>query len=175
MPTSERGVAIRDAAPADAAAITDVHIRTWQAAYGHVFPRDRLARLDTRRRQRERFWRDTIEGPPAGSHTLVAERSEAIVGFASIGSARDDDAAGEVYAIYVVPEAWGTGAGHALMQESLRRLQQEGYEQAILWVLEDNPRARAFYEREGWSLMEETREETFLDQTVREARYRIAL
>ena len=26
----------------------------------------------------------------------------------------------------------------------------EGFESAVLWVLEDNPRGRAFYEKTGW-------------------------
>jgi GNAT superfamily N-acetyltransferase len=80
-----------------------------------------------------------------------------------------------VYAIYVLPEAWGTGAGHALMQESLRRLREDGYREAVLWVLDDNPRARTFYEREGWRLTGEAREETFLQTVVSEVRYRIDL
>ena len=30
------------------------------------------------------------------------------------------------------------------------RLGAEGFAEAVLWVLDDNPRARAFYERHGW-------------------------
>ncbi len=29
-------------------------------------------------------------------------------------------------------------------------LRDEGFTSAILWVLRDNPRARAFYEKVGW-------------------------
>ena len=31
------------------------------------------------------------------------------------------------------------------------RLRAEGFDSAVLWVLEDNPRARAFYEKFGWT------------------------
>lgn len=174
MPTSEP-VVVRAAGPEDAAAISDVRIRSWQGAYGHVFPAERLASLDERREQQARHWRTTIESRTLPGHMLVAERDGEAVGFASIGQARDDASAGEVYAIYVLPEAWGTGAGHALMQESLRRLREDGYHEGVLWVLDDNPRARAFYEREGWSVTEQKREETFLATLVREVRYRIPL
>jgi RimJ/RimL family protein N-acetyltransferase len=44
-----------------------------------------------------------------------------------------------------------------------------------LWVLEDNPRARRFYEAAGWSTDGRTKEDEFLDTRVREVRYRIAL
>jgi hypothetical protein len=35
-------VRVRPAHPEDAAAIADVHVRTWQAAYEHVFGAERL-------------------------------------------------------------------------------------------------------------------------------------
>jgi GNAT superfamily N-acetyltransferase len=140
-----------------------------------VFPAERLAGLDGRREQQARHWRAMIEDPPLPGHMLLAERGLDAIGFASIGQARDDAAAGEVYAIYVLPEAWGTGAGHALMHESLQRLRDDGYREAVLWVLDDNPRARTFYEREGWMLTGEAREETFLQTVVSEVRYRIDL
>ncbi len=66
------------------------------------------------------------------------------------GAARDDDLPGgtsEVYAIYVHPDAWSTGAGRALMTEALVQL---GDVAVVLWVLEDNHRARRFYERAGF-------------------------
>jgi RimJ/RimL family protein N-acetyltransferase len=61
------------------------------------------------------------------------------------------------------------------MDETLGRLRAGGFEQAILWVLEDNPRARAFYERCGWQLDGVARGETFLETPVAEVRYRIHL
>jgi GNAT superfamily N-acetyltransferase len=176
LPTSDPGeVVVRDARPEDAAAVSAVRIRSWQGAYAHVFPAERLAALDERREQQARHWRAMIEEPPLPGHVLLAEREGVAVGFASIGRARDDAALGEVYAIYAVPEAWGTGVGHALMQESLRRLRDDGYGEAVLWVLDDNPRARTFYEREGWSFTHDAREETFLQTLVSEVRYRIDL
>ena len=50
-----------------------------------------------------------------------------------------------------------------------------GYVDAILWVLADNPRARAFYEREGWALDGGEKTDQFLGVDVRELRYRRAM
>ena len=44
----------------------------------------------------------------------------------------------------------------------------------MLWVLDDNPRARRFYELAGWRLDGGVKEDTF-DTLVREVRYRIAV
>ncbi|HUZ14719.1 MAG TPA: GNAT family N-acetyltransferase, partial [Gaiellaceae bacterium] len=102
---------------------------------------------------------------------LVAEEGGVVVGFAWTGDSRDEPGKGELFAIYVVPEAWGSGAGSALMASALEALRS--YSSATLWVLEDNPRARRFYEREGWSLDGGRRDEEFLGVTVAEVRYRI--
>jgi hypothetical protein len=61
------------------------------------------------------------------------------------------------------------------MAETFARLRGEGFREAILWVLEDNPRTRRFYERAGWQADGGSQEEEWLGTTVREVRYRIGL
>ncbi len=58
---------------------------------------------------------------------------------------------GELYAIYVTPAWWSTGAGRALMEAALTALEADAYQRAVLWVLADNARARTFYERAGFT------------------------
>jgi len=58
---------------------------------------------------------------------------------------------GELYALYVTPAWWSTGAGRALMGSVLSALGGDGYRRVILWVLADNARARRFYERAGFA------------------------
>jgi GNAT superfamily N-acetyltransferase len=163
-------VRVRRASVRDAAAIADVHTRSWQAAYEHVFGAERLATISVERRRA--LWEQAIAGD---RDTFVAERGGRVVGFVSAGPARDDDAGGEVGEIYTLPESWGTGAGAALMAAALEALRAHGYADAILWVLEDNPRARRFYEREGWALDGGRKTDRFLGLDVAEVRYRIAL
>lgn len=170
-----RNVLVRDAAAADADAIAHIHVRTWQGAYEHLFGAERLARLSEA--PRAVYWRERIENREPRTHILVSEADGELCGFASLGPSRDVDAdpatTGELYAIYVLPHAWGRGAGRALMTELLERLRADGFEQATLWVLEDNPRTRRFYELAGWTLDGAVKEDTFLDTRVREVRYRI--
>ena len=71
------------------------------------------------------------------------------LGFVSVGPSRDEHGVGELYAIYVDPDEWSRGAGRALIVRAEERLAEE-YAEATLWVLEDNPRARRFYESAGW-------------------------
>ncbi len=159
---------VRPARREDAAAIADVHVLTWQAAYAHVFGAERLAGIGDRRRAQWEAW---LADPQPDWRIFVAEEAEHVLGFAWVGDSRDDAGKGELFAIYVLPEAWSSGAGSALMASALEALRS--YSSATLWVLEDNPRARRFYEREGWILDGGRREEEFLGVTVPEVRYRI--
>jgi GNAT superfamily N-acetyltransferase len=107
----------------------------------------------------------------------VATREEDVVGFSGVGLARPgaDPLLGELFTIYVLPEEWGHGVGRALMTRALERMRGEGFEEAILWVLEDNARTRRFYELAGWHDDGEVKEEQWLGSVVREVRYRIDL
>ena len=139
-------VKVRIASAADAPAIETVRVHGWRTAYRHVFP---PAELDALPIDPER-WRPRLRVPPRGWTTMVCEDGGRVVGFSSVGPSRDEDGLGELYAIYVDPDSWSTGAGRALLAAAEERLASE-YASALLWVLEDNPRARRFYERAGWA------------------------
>ena len=149
--------------------IAEVHVRTWQAAYRHAFPKDVLDNLSVD--ERATLWRRSLD---EGYVIWVAETKGRIVGFAAVGASRTEEEAGELYAIYVLPEAWGTIAASGLMAAAKEWFAQEGYATAMLWVLADNPRARRFYEREGWRA-EGKRIDTVRGTDVEEALYRLAL
>jgi GNAT superfamily N-acetyltransferase len=78
---------------------------------------------------------------------------------------------GELYAINVDPDHWGTGVGTALLGAAIERLAAFGFMRAILWVHPGNQRARAFYEREGWEADGVDRDQEVLGVMVPETRY----
>jgi ribosomal protein S18 acetylase RimI-like enzyme len=161
---------VRRARLEDARAIARVHAETWREAYEHVFGAERLASvtIDARLAQWERIL-------AAGQSDVFVAAADGIVGFVSTGDSRDADAEAELFAIYVLPAAWGTGAGTALMRAGLEAMRLRASGDAVLWVLDDNPRARRFYEREGWTLDGERKEDEYLGLRVAEVRYRIGL
>lgn len=152
-------ILVRDATVADARGIAELRIAGWRAAYAGLVPQAMLDAMDADRETARRTERWTeFHGP--GVHDLVAIDGagdgggvgESVVGWAVGGPARDDDApaAGELYALYAAPDRIGEGIGHALIAEIERRLVADGHRSAMLWVLEGNARASAFYEAHGW-------------------------
>jgi GNAT superfamily N-acetyltransferase len=156
---------IRPGTPEDAEAVARVHVQTWQAAYAHALPQDQLMALSIENRAEMHR-----RSPP-----VVAEVDGAVVGFVAVGPTHDDYGDGELYAIYVLPDNWGTGVGRALMAAGEERLRHLGHQNAHLWVLDDNPRARRFYEAAGWSTDGTTRTIEIFGMKVPEARYTKAL
>ena len=169
---------VRRARLEDAAQIAAIHVRSWQAAYQGLLPQAFLDSLEPAQRA-VRWERNLSATDWSRDGVLVAGTDEELLGFVSYGPARDDDADtsgdGEVYAIYLRPGAWGQRVGQQLMTAALERLGQAGYGQAILWVLDDNVRARRFYETGGWRADGAVKHDDGLGFLMTEIRYRTEL
>jgi GNAT superfamily N-acetyltransferase len=142
----------RPAAEADARSIAEVHVRAWRWAYRELLPASHLAALsvDTR----EQLWLRSLAAPAATTRLLVWDEDGGVRGFVAYGPARDEDGeareSGKIYALYLDEDLLGRGAGRALHDAALDGLRAARFTGAVLWVLEDNARGRAFYARWGW-------------------------
>ncbi len=157
-------IEVRDAVVDDADAIASAHIDGWRMGYRNVVPDEYLDADEFATTRRER-WRAWSWQSNLGSRLFVVTIQGRVVGFGNAGpelaSADPTNAAateaegqttmrGEVYGFYLHPSAWGSGAAPALMSRCEEFLRDEGFTTAVLWVLRDNPRALAFYEKAGW-------------------------
>jgi RimJ/RimL family protein N-acetyltransferase len=165
-------VVVRAAVPADAAAVGHVHVLAWQAAYVGLMPQAYLDGLDAD--QRAGYWRQVLSRSREQAPVLVGETGGEVAGFATFGPAQDDPGTsdGELYAINVRPDRWGSGMGGALLAAAHAGLAGLGYRSAVLWVLPGNQRARAVYEHLGWRLDGVERTVEIRGFTVPEVRYR---
>lgn len=149
---------VRAAAKADADQIAAVHVAAWRLGYSDIFPADWL-NADEFANARTRRWREWRLGP--GERVAVATLAERpdtapiVTAFSWYGPERDRGRGitgrGEINAFYADPRVWGRGVAAALIVHTELRLRAEGFADAVLWVLIDNPRARRFYERHGWT------------------------
>jgi GNAT superfamily N-acetyltransferase len=132
---------VRPAVAADARGIAEVHVQGWREAYPHLVPAEALARLSVE--QRELRWREILEQPES---TWVAVDDGRVIGFAGSGPGQhaENPRPVELHSIYILASHYGTGAGQRLLDAAI------GDAPAFLWVASDNPRARAFYERNGF-------------------------
>ncbi len=168
-------VGIRPAGVADAEAVAEVHVRSWQIGYRGQLEQDLLDALEPAHRVPR--WRTTIgqsEWPRQG--VLVAELAGHVVGFANLTPTRDADhdpaSVGEITSFYVHPQSWRHGVGRQLMQASVAALTDAGFALATLWVLETNAPAIAFYRACGWQPDGGVKDDVFGGLPIRDLRYR---
>ena len=110
------------------------------AAFGHIFPPTRYPFPVGPVRER---WQAALGGAEGG--VLVAEREGLAVGVVQVAPERLDG-------LFVLPCEWGSGVADRLHDAAVQRLRGWGGGHCRLSVLEENPRARRFYERRGWRL-----------------------
>lgn len=168
---------VRPATVGDADAIGAIHVLAWRAAYSGLLPDAFLRSLSIPDWQYRR--RAQLEEANRAAHVDVALRNGQVVGFATYGPSRDDDAhrgTGELYAIYLHPEHWRAGNGTRLHAATLETLRGNGFGDATLWVLAGNVGAQAFYTALGWS-PDGARQHSAVGQSppAEQVRYRRAL
>jgi putative acetyltransferase len=130
---------IREARPDEAPVLAAIQRDASLAALAHIFPPELYAYpIDEVTQRWEEFLADEAVT------VLVAEEDGAPTGVAGCRCEWLDG-------LYVLPQWWSRGVGRALHDEVLDRLRANGCERCHLWVLEDNDRARQFYERLGWA------------------------
>ena len=141
---------VRLATAEDAEPIAGVHVRSWQIAYRGLIPDETIDNLDVV--ERAARWRSIFD--QSGQDVFVAVEGGRIRGFCSLQLSRDKEhlnqSVGELSAIYVDPAHWRKGLGRALCLAAVARARLRGFDDLVLWVLEENHDARSFYEEMGF-------------------------
>ena len=87
--------------------------------------------------------------PPSRRLYLVAGDGNVLVGYAGMMFTGGSQA--DVVTLAVSPARWGEGTGTALLTALVDEADKRGYEEVLLEVREDNPRARRLYLRHGFT------------------------
>jgi GNAT superfamily N-acetyltransferase len=142
---------LRRARPADVPAIVAVQDAAWRRDFLAWAPAGSLHRDETVSTQ---LWDERIAHTVSGCAVLVADDGGRVLGFA--WSRPWTDTADlprctvKLNALYVDSPSRSHGVGAALLTEALTMASCAGYRHAALWVIEQNTRARSFYEAHGW-------------------------
>jgi ribosomal protein S18 acetylase RimI-like enzyme len=138
---------VRPARVQDVAQMALVHVRCWQETYRGLMT-DAVLDDPGFPAARERMWTAALTDERyRHNRAAVAVRDDELVGIAMSGPPRDASAAWtrQLYVLYVYASDHGTGAGRALMEAVIGPA-----ESVVLWVADPNPRAQAFYRKNGF-------------------------
>jgi GNAT superfamily N-acetyltransferase len=104
--------------------------------------------LDGALRLSDRQWRAKV----TNSYYLVAERDGVVIGMVSGGFNDQYPGTHWLYGMYVTPDARGSGAAKLLVRGIVDWAREDGGDELYLHVASGAPRARAFYEKSGFTL-----------------------
>ncbi len=139
----------------DRFAISHIYEESWKFAYKNIIPQSYLESIPAGR------WAPYLD--KEGVNTIVLIEGDMLIGTSSYCRSRSSDFSdlGEIISIYLLPQYIGKGYGKPLLDAAVGGLEQSGFDDIFLWVLEDNLRARKFYEKAGF-----TPSGIYLDDTI---------
>lgn len=147
----------------DRMAVSRVYEESWKTVYRGIIPDAYL------------------DGIPAGQwandrpsfYTLLLLDGADIIGVSAVCRSRFPDWPdwGEVVSLYLCPAYMDRGHGGPLLEAAVDALRTQGFDRVFLWVLEENARARHFYEKHGFIFSGNSREDEIGGKPVREMQY----
>lgn len=145
--------------------ISNIYEQSWKYAYKGIIPQ---AYLDSIPKGQ---WCGAFDNPDR--YTLVMLDDEKIIGTLTYCKSRFEDYEdwGEIVSIYFLPEYMGKGYGKDLLEQAVEELKTMGFQTVFLRVLEDNHRARHFYEKCGFKYGGKYYDDTIGGKQLRELQY----
>jgi RimJ/RimL family protein N-acetyltransferase len=138
---------LREATVHDMTALRDLEREANLAALGHVFPPERYPFPDDDVLAR---WAILLDDPAV---TVLVDETED--GVLDVLAAYDDRS---LRHLAVRSTRWGEGLASQAVEAVLRAIAATGADEAELWCLEENKRARRLYEHLGWRVTSDRRE-----------------
>lgn len=150
----------------DRYAISRIYEKSWKFAYRNIIPQSYLDSIPAGQ------WASKLD--TAEMNSLVMIENDTFIGTSSYCKSRFSDFSGfgEIVSIYLLPDYIGKGYGKPLLRAVIGELEKLGYCDMFLWVLEDNIRARKFYEKAGFIQSNEYLSDNIGGKNLREVQYR---
>jgi ribosomal protein S18 acetylase RimI-like enzyme len=144
-------IAYRDITEADAAALADLHRRSFVETFGHLYrPEDLEAFL--LQLSEEGFRGELLDGQ---HQVRFAEADGEPVGFVKLGPitlpVEPERPALEFRQLYVLKPWQGVGVAQTLSEWAIEQARRRGAQRLYLSVWTENHRAKAFYRRYGFT------------------------
>ena len=142
---------IRRVKQGDEQTLAYIQTESWKAAFRDILAEDILQKSTDIGRAAE-MYRKLLAEKKGNGYILEIEGKAHCIAYWD--KARDSDMAGvaEIICIHSLQGNWRKGFGSRMMDRLLRDIAAAGYSRVVLWVFEENRRARAFYEAKGFAV-----------------------
>ena len=136
--------------PGDEAALAYIQTESWKAAFKNILSADVLQKC-TRIEQATAMYRRLLEQDIGNGYLLRVEGIPHCIAWWDVTREKDMPGYAELICIHSLQDKWRKGYGSKMMRTVLQDIAAAGFSKVMLWVFEDNTRARLFYEAHGFT------------------------
>ncbi len=140
----------------DEATLAFIQTESWKAGFKDILSKDILTRY-TQIDKATEMYQYLLEHNIGNGYLLKVEGNPHCIAWWS--ATRDEDMPNyaELICIHSLPNQWRKGYGKKMMDAVLHDIKEAGYSKVMLWVFEENIRARCFYEKLGFTTTGKTK------------------
>lgn len=163
---------LRKMKPSDATGVATIQVECWRKAYAGIIPDKYLASLDVN--AKAKTWETGLSVNPDVIRIVALEKNIPfgfVAGLENRSSAFYPEIASEAWSIYVHPDHWKKGIGKSLLLAFIEEMRKLKHSTMIVWALEENLPARAFYESMGGVLQSQKQTQTYGGKSLSEVAY----
>ncbi len=134
----------------DEAVLAYIQTESWKAGFKDILSADVLERC-TQIDKATAMYRHLLEQNVGNGYLLKVERNPHCIAWWDATREKDMPGYAELICIHSLQNQWRKGYGSKMMDTVLHDITAAGYSKVMLWVFEDNIRARRFYEAHGFT------------------------
>ena len=164
------GRLIRYANLNDSDVLGKIHSESSQAAFKDYIPDYILNDVFSIDRRTKRFISELSEGSPRTAIVFENYEPAGLISFGKCRYGNNDKSWMEIWRVYLTPKFWGSGVAKELIEWGINEILKENFTNLELWVLEENMRARNFYEKIGFK-NDNTFQKINIGRELKELRY----
>ena len=142
-------IVIRKVAAGDETILAYIQTESWKAAFKDILAEDVLTRCTNFDRAKQ-MYQNLLEEKKGNGYILEINSKGQCIAWWDASREADMTDYAELICIHSLQDNWGKGYGSKMMDKVLEDITAAGYTKTMLWVFEENERARIFYEAKGF-------------------------
>ena len=147
---------IRKVEPGDAPVLAYIQTESWRAAFKDILGEEELIRC-TNAERATRMYEGLLEAKKGNGYLMEVEGKGHCIAWWDATREEDMDGFAELICIHSLQNNWSKGYGSKMMDRVLADMKEAGYTKVMLWVFEENERAKKFYEAKGFVKSEKSK------------------
>lgn len=145
-------IEIRKVKAGDEKILAYIQTESWKKAFFHILTEEELVHY-TNISKAEEMYADILSQGFGKGFILFIDGTPQCMAYWNATREKEMQQYAELICIHSLQDKWGHGYGSMMMKHILNEVKQAKYTKIMLWVFEDNERAKKFYEKHGFTLI----------------------